>query len=71
MIDCMILLLIGFDCVLFFQGLVSNDVFKLNGGIVYVVLFILQGKYLVDFFVVDCGDDLLIDVVVFFVLMLF
>lgn len=62
MTDRTILSLTGSDRVSFLQGLVSNDVSKLNGGIAYAALLTPQGKYLADFFVVDRGDDLLIDV---------
>ncbi|MCC5984458.1 MAG: folate-binding protein YgfZ [Rhodobacteraceae bacterium] len=50
----------------FLQGLVSNDLNRLDapdgGGIVYAALLTPQGKYLSDFFVIAEGDDLLLDV---------
>ena len=71
MTDRTILSLTGSDRVSFLQGLVSNDVSKLNGGIAYAALLTPQGKYLADFFVVDRGDDLLIDVAASLAPMLF
>ena len=53
----------GTDALPFLQGLVSNDVLPLkNRGIVYAALLSPQGKYLADFFVVNTGDALLIDI---------
>lgn len=46
----------------FLQGLVTNDVAKLETGLVYAALLTPQGKYLADFFLVPDGDDVLIDV---------
>lgn len=48
----------------FLQGLVSNDlrVLERGPGIVWAALLTPQGKYLADFFVVNTGDRLLIDV---------
>jgi folate-binding protein YgfZ len=48
----------------FLQGLVSNDLRPLDKGqgIVWAALLTPQGKYLADFFVVNTGDRLLIDV---------
>jgi folate-binding protein YgfZ len=52
----------GNDRVSFLQGLITNDVEKANGGIVYAALLTPQGKLIADFFVVGRSDDLLIDV---------
>jgi tRNA-modifying protein YgfZ len=53
----------GTDALTFLQGLVSNDVLPLKDrGIVYAALLSPQGKYLADFFVVNTGDALLIDI---------
>ena len=71
MTDRTILSLTGADRVAFLQGLVSNDVSKLNGGIAYAALLSPQGKYMADFFVVDRGEDLLIDVAASLAPMLF
>ncbi len=54
--------LTGADRVSFLQGLVSNDVAKLDQGLVYAALLSPQGKYLADFFLVPWQDAILIDV---------
>ncbi|WP_149142366.1 YgfZ/GcvT domain-containing protein [Gemmobacter caeruleus] len=52
----------GQDALPFLQGLVSNDVLRLTApGIVYAALLTPQGKYLADFFVVQTGAGLLLD----------
>lgn len=45
----------------FLQGLVTNDVAKLDTGAVYTALLTPQGKYLADFFMVPDGDAILLD----------
>ncbi|MBS1300792.1 folate-binding protein YgfZ [Loktanella sp. SALINAS62] len=57
-----VLSLTGKDRVEFLQGLVTNDVSRATGGIVYTALLTPQGKYLADFFVLGEPDRLLIDV---------
>ena len=58
-----ILSLTGPDARDFLQGLVTNDVQKLDqGGLVYAALLTPQGKYLADFFLIPEGEDILIDV---------
>ncbi len=58
-----ILSLTGPDTRDFLQGLVTNDVRKLDqGGLVYAALLTPQGKYLADFFLVPRGDAVLLDV---------
>jgi folate-binding protein YgfZ len=57
-----ILRLSGADTRDFLQGLVTNDVRKLNNGLVYAALLTPQGKYMADFFLVAEGDDVLLDV---------
>jgi folate-binding protein YgfZ len=52
----------GEDRVKFLQGLVSNDVSKLQDQAVYAALLTPQGKFMVDFFVIPEGDTILIDV---------
>jgi tRNA-modifying protein YgfZ len=54
----------GKDALPFLQGMVSNDVLPLGGspGIVWAALLSPQGKYLADFFVVNTGATLLIDI---------
>lgn len=53
----------GKDALSFLQGLVSNDVRPLaeGAGIVWAAFLSPQGKYLADFFVVNTGDGLLLD----------
>ena len=46
----------------FLQGLVTNDVKKLDNGLVYAAMLTPQGKYLADFFLVPQGEDVLLDV---------
>lgn len=54
----------GADALPFLQGLVSNDVLPLAKapGIVWAALLTPQGKYLADFFVVNTGQALLLDI---------
>jgi tRNA-modifying protein YgfZ len=51
----------GADRVHFLQGLVTNDVGRLAGGLVYAAILTPQGKYLADFFLRDDGDAILLD----------
>jgi tRNA-modifying protein YgfZ len=53
----------GEDALTFLQGLVTNDVLPLGRGpgIVWAGFLTPQGKYLADFFVVNTGTALLID----------
>jgi hypothetical protein len=46
----------------FLQGLVTNDVGRLDAGLVYAALLTPQGKYLFDFFLAADGEDVLVDV---------
>ncbi len=57
-----VLLLSGPDARPFLQGLVTNDVARLDRGPIYAALLSPQGKYLFDFFLVPDGADVLIDV---------
>ena len=54
----------GADALPFLQGLTSNDVLSLAKapGIVWTALLTPQGKYLADFFVVNTGEMLLLDI---------
>lgn len=52
----------GPDAREFLQGLVSNDVRRLDAGPVYAALLSPQGKYLFDFLLVPDGDGILLDV---------
>ena len=57
-----ILRLTGADTTEFLQGLVTNDVRKLDDGLVYAAILTPQGKYLADFFLLRDGDGVLLDV---------
>lgn len=57
-----ILRLTGADTRDFLQGMVTNDVTRLDQGLVYAALLTPQGKYLADFFLVAEGDAVLLDV---------
>ncbi len=46
----------------FLQGLVTNDVNRLDAGPVYAALLSPQGKYLFDFILIADGEDVLLDV---------
>lgn len=46
----------------FLQGLVTNDVAKAAGGIVYAALLTPQGKYIADFLLIGQPERILIDV---------
>ncbi len=46
----------------FLQGLVTNDLDRLDAGAVYAALLTPQGKYLFDFFLIADRADVLIDV---------
>ena len=57
-----ILRLTGPDTRDFLQGIVTNDVSKLDQGPVYAALLTPQGKYMADFFLIPEGDAVLLDV---------
>ncbi len=52
----------GADRVKFLQDLVTNDLGRLLDGAVYAALLSPQGKYLFDFFLIDAGNSILLDV---------
>ncbi|WP_101065434.1 CAF17-like 4Fe-4S cluster assembly/insertion protein YgfZ [Roseovarius salinarum] len=52
----------GPDAESFLQGLVTNDVEKLDDGPVYAAILTPQGKYLADFLLVRQGGAILLDV---------
>jgi tRNA-modifying protein YgfZ len=60
--DRAVLRVSGPDARDFLQGLVTNDVRRLDRGPLYAALLSPQGKYLFDFFLVPDGEDVLIDV---------
>ncbi|MEL6620662.1 MAG: folate-binding protein [Pseudomonadota bacterium] len=62
MSDRHVLRLSGADVRPFLQGLVTNDVDKVDQGLVYAALLTPQGKYMADFFMAADGDDILLDV---------
>lgn len=57
-----VLAVTGSDREAFLQGLITNDVERAIGGIVYAALLTAQGKLIADFFVVGEDDRFLIDV---------
>jgi len=61
--DRRLIALRGQDVLTFLQGLVSNDVLPLadEAGLVWTALLSPQGKYLAEFFVVNTGGSLLLD----------
>ncbi|MBI6629531.1 CAF17-like 4Fe-4S cluster assembly/insertion protein YgfZ [Pontibaca salina] len=52
----------GSDRLDFLQGLVTNDIRKLDQGLVYSALLTPQGKYIADFFLAAEADAVLLDV---------
>src|SRR5262245_39981424 len=60
--DRSVLRIAGPDTRDFLQGLVTNDVQRLDTGPVYAALLSPQGKYLFDFFLFADGEDVLVDV---------
>ncbi len=57
-----ILRLSGKDTEAFLQGLVTNDIGRLEDGLVYTALLTPQGKFLADFFLKRDGASVLLDV---------
>lgn len=62
MTDRTVLRISGADARHFLQGLVTNDVERLDQGLVYTAMLTPQGKYRADFFLVPMGTDILLDV---------
>lgn len=62
MTDRTVLRISGADSKHFLQGLVTNDVERLDQGLVYAAMLTPQGKYRADFFLAPMGDDILLDV---------
>ncbi|EEX10222.1 aminomethyl transferase family protein [Ruegeria lacuscaerulensis ITI-1157] len=54
--------LTGADTDSFLQGLITNDIRKLDDGLVYAALLTPQGKYIADFFLKRDGNGVLLDV---------
>ena len=57
-----ILKITGSEAESFLQGLVTNDLARLDAGLVYAALLTPQGKYIADFFLLRQGDAILLDV---------
>ncbi|MCK5502517.1 MAG: hypothetical protein KAI82_14870 [Tritonibacter mobilis] len=62
MADRRIFRLHGPDTHSFLQGLVTNDINRLEDGLVYTAILTPQGKYLADFFLAPEGEAVLLDV---------
>ncbi len=62
MTDRRILRLTGKDTRDFLQGLITNDVRKLDQGPIYAAILTPQGKFIADFFLVAQEDAVLLDV---------
>ncbi len=60
--DRTVLRLTGGDRSDFLQGLVTNDIKGLSEGMLYAAMLTPQGKYLADFFLIEDGDAILLDV---------
>ena len=52
----------GADADTFLQGLITNDIARLDHGLLYAALLTPQGKYLADFFLAREGGAILLDV---------
>lgn len=51
----------GTDTRDFLQGLITNDINKIDDGLVYAAILTPQGKYLADFFLWAEGSDVMMD----------
>jgi len=60
--DRTVLRIAGADRAGFLKGLVTRDPEPVGGGLAYAALLTPQGKYLADFFLLNRGDDILLDV---------
>lgn len=56
-----ILRLSGTDARSFLQGLITNDITRIDDELVYAAILTPQGKYIADFFLRAEGDDVLLD----------
>lgn len=56
-----ILRLSGTDTRSFLQGLITNDIGRIDSGLVYAAVLTPQGKYMADFFLQADGADVLLD----------
>lgn len=57
-----ILHLSGADVRDFLQGLITNDINRLDAGLLYAAILTPQGKYIADFFLAPAPDGVLLDV---------
>lgn len=57
-----VLAITGSDRISFLQGLITNDITKAEGGLVYAALLTPQGKFIADFFATAEDERILIDV---------
>jgi folate-binding protein YgfZ len=57
-----IFLISGSDAESFLQGLITNDISKLDQGLVYAALLTPQGKFIVDFFLSRHKGEIIFDV---------
>jgi folate-binding protein YgfZ len=62
MTDRRVFRIAGDDRIEFLQNLVTNDLVRLKDGLVWAALLTPQGKYLADFFLVQDGEAVLLDV---------
>ena len=60
--DRQVLRIGGADAREFLQGLITNDIAKLDQGLVYAAMLTPQGKYLADFFLIEKDKTILLDV---------
>jgi folate-binding protein YgfZ len=60
--DRTVLTISGSEREKFLHGLVTHDVGEAGSGLVWSALLTAQGKYLADFFLLNRGDDILLDV---------
>lgn len=51
----------GPDRYAFLQGLITNDIQKIESGLVYACLLTPQGKFLFDFFIRQDGENLILE----------
>ena len=57
-----ILKLKGADVTEFLQGLITNDIKRIENGLVYAAILTPQGKFIADFFLCKADDGILLDV---------
>lgn len=58
-----VLKITGNDRLDFLQGLISNDINKVTDQLaIYSAFLTPQGKFICDFFIIGCGDGLLVDI---------